>query len=852
MNEEQQSSSLSQAASQTAAGITHGAAKGGVAGAVVGAGKVLLQKQNRKWLYILVLVLSLPSIAFWVIVYSVFSTSDNFSAMMQEQTSQAVEASHVSQAQFDVYETAADQYGVPWEILAAIAYYESGPGYGAGQEQGQCPPDRTVWTEAYCPSVTATGAGAIGVASCPSESATPLRWTRPGRYSWTVPAGVTFIVVSMTGGAGGGGSPGGSVKGCTSVYPGQKLSLIVGEAGARDRAGTGFVGGGLGGYGGGGSSAVLAGVRPLLETGGGGGAGQFASGGEGDYPNGGSGEDGVAIPGPHGTVLRAPGGEGGGQSPVACKAPLQAGAIVKQGSCDGQGAAYMGTIAGGGGGGYRIGMGGGVATYDGRLSVAGGGGGSSWAASSVTGIVWGHQQSPGNGMIQLSYQAGMGPYGITPSSGLAQGQAQSTAASTDLIARELSSALKGSLLLGKDDDIGFLSGEEASAVGVTIDPTSWSARMTMKIFVAALSKLEIADNSKTLDDNIFELATDWGLGQSPEGNGALLVDMVCGVEVGSTLTVADPIGEAVVLTAPQLANAAIIVHVGQQMSLPDNALQIALGTALTESGLWDLPNIKIPASETDPNAQWGGRSPTNNPPEDGLSVGLFQQQVGIWQNATVTEAMDPAWSASSFYTVLEGVPGWQSADTPAQMGLVAQAVQRSAYPYRYQGWMPAAATVLGAVLQIPCQGTMSATGVAATAIAAAEKWVGVAPYVWGGGGSDGPSGSAVAPPGYVGKPGFDCSGLVQYAFAQAGIVLPRFSGDQYEYVLEKGGFTTNISQLKPGYLVFFAGADGTMTDPGHVGIYIGNDEMVDAPETGRLVSIDPVTTDGFVGGGPAW
>ena len=69
--------------------------------------------------------------------------------------------------------------------------------------------------------------------------------------------------------------------------------------------------------------------------------------------------------------------------------------------------------------------------------------------------------------------------------------------------------------------------------------------------------------------------------------------------------------------------------------------------------------------------------------------------------------------------------------------------------------------------------------------------------------------------------------------------------------------STNIASLQPGDLVFFVGVGdgGSMTNPGHVGIYIGNGEMVDAPYTGALVSIDPVTPSaagGFVGGGPAW
>ncbi len=112
----------------------------------------------------------------------------------------------------------------------------------------------------------------------------------------------------------------------------------------------------------------------------------------------------------------------------------------------------------------------------------------------------------------------------------------------------------------------------------------------------------------------------------------------------------------------------------------------------------------------------------------------------------------------------------------------------------------------------------------AGAIQAAMSQRGV-PYVWGG-----------ETPGV----GFDCSGLVQWSFAQAGISLPRTSGAQY-------AATTHISlaDMQPGDLLFYgpSGSD-------HVAIYLGGGSMIEAPYTGAVVWISAVRTgDGFAGVG---
>jgi peptidoglycan DL-endopeptidase CwlO len=113
----------------------------------------------------------------------------------------------------------------------------------------------------------------------------------------------------------------------------------------------------------------------------------------------------------------------------------------------------------------------------------------------------------------------------------------------------------------------------------------------------------------------------------------------------------------------------------------------------------------------------------------------------------------------------------------------------------------------------------------ADAVAEADKFLGT-PYVWGG-----------SSPG-----GFDCSGLVQYVYGQLGVNLPRTSQEQATV----GTAVSGLAAAQPGDLIFFAGSDGTASSPGHVGIYVGNGQMLDAPYTGTNVQIEAVPADQVV------
>jgi cell wall-associated NlpC family hydrolase len=109
-------------------------------------------------------------------------------------------------------------------------------------------------------------------------------------------------------------------------------------------------------------------------------------------------------------------------------------------------------------------------------------------------------------------------------------------------------------------------------------------------------------------------------------------------------------------------------------------------------------------------------------------------------------------------------------------------------------------------------GGAPASGRAAAAVAAARSALG-RPYVWG---ANGPT-------------GFDCSGLTQWSYAQAGVGLPRTSQAQ-----AGAGRRVPLSQARPGDLVAYR------DDASHIGMYVGNGQVIHAPYPGAPVRYDPV------------
>jgi peptidoglycan DL-endopeptidase RipA len=106
------------------------------------------------------------------------------------------------------------------------------------------------------------------------------------------------------------------------------------------------------------------------------------------------------------------------------------------------------------------------------------------------------------------------------------------------------------------------------------------------------------------------------------------------------------------------------------------------------------------------------------------------------------------------------------------------------------------------------------------------------PYSWGGGTAAGPSRGIDDGAGTV---GFDCSGLILYAFAGVGIRLPHYSGSQYEM-----GRKIPASQARRGDVIFY-GPGGSQ----HVTLYLGDGQMLEAQQTGVPVKVSPVRTSGM-------
>lgn len=306
--------------------------------------------------------------------------------------------------------------------------------------------------------------------------------------------------------------------------------------------------------------------------------------------------------------------------------------------------------------------------------------------------------------------------------------------------------------------------------------------------------------------------------------------------VPNSLTATTADGQTIVLDQTQLDRAATIIAVGNAENIDENGQLVALMAALTESTLRVLANTTAyPQSASYPNDGDGS---------DHNSLGLFQMQPPDgW--GTVAELMDPVWSTRAFYGGPDGpnhgspaglldIPNWQN----LSLGAAAQAVEVSAYPDRYTNYQPVAEKIASVLTGVTLTGTSgggscsTATttgnlppGFAGAFIAAAEQEVGL-PYVWGGGTYTGPSGEAAN-----GEPGFDCSGLVLYAAYQASdgkVRLLHYTGDQINETQP-----VSWADKQPGDIIFYTYPGDTV--PHHVVIYLGGNQILQAPETGQNV-----------------
>jgi hypothetical protein len=262
----------------------------------------------------------------------------------------------------------------------------------------------------------------------------------------------------------------------------------------------------------------------------------------------------------------------------------------------------------------------------------------------------------------------------------------------------------------------------------------------------------------------------------------------------------------------QTANAQLITSVVLGRALPRRAAVIAVTTAIVESGLRNLPT--------------GDRD----------SLGLFQQRPSQgW--GTPEHILTPALATAAFLDYLVDVPGWAT----LAPGLAEQTVQRSAFPDAYAPQEDAAADLVAKFWTDPdtplplAPGTPSPTQLASFAVAGCPDQ----------GGSNIPLGpgdldAKAMPPDYqlpaepaaraalafavaqLGKPyvwgasgpnSFDCSGLVQAAWAAAPIGISRSTATQ----VNDGVPVPGINQVQPGDLLFIPGSDGTATHPGTSG-----------------------------------
>nr|WP_328806689.1 C40 family peptidase [Streptacidiphilus fuscans] len=290
--------------------------------------------------------------------------------------------------------------------------------------------------------------------------------------------------------------------------------------------------------------------------------------------------------------------------------------------------------------------------------------------------------------------------------------------------------------------------------------------------------------------------------------------------------------------AVQVPGAQVIVATGITLKVPARGQVVALATALQESGLRNLA--------------YGDRD----------SLGLFQQRPSQgW--GTPAQIMDPVYASTQFYEHLLKVPGWQ--DLPVTVA--AQQVQQSGFPDAYAKWEPLATALQQALTPTQASGPTPGPGTpSGTTVPSGATGCGA-----GGGVSFGPIPPGTVPAGYqipaiasptartairwaMGQLGTpyqwggscqnahgadpmgrcDCSSLVQQSYKAAGIPLPRTTYDQVNQ-----GTPTTVAHLVPGDLLF---TEGPPSAPGHVGIYMGDGLIINAPHTGAVVDINTLAS----------
>ena len=298
----------------------------------------------------------------------------------------------------------------------------------------------------------------------------------------------------------------------------------------------------------------------------------------------------------------------------------------------------------------------------------------------------------------------------------------------------------------------------------------------------------------------------------------------------------------------QLSNAAIIIQAAKDSGLGRDAQLVGLITAMQESNLGANPAIALPNGDGD--------------------AGVFQQrQLDGWYGS-LEEVTNPTYAAKAFFNGVTAekpgdygsvgggpgygrIPGLKDIDGWESMapGDAAQRVQRSAHPDEYAKHVDSANELLNALggteVNLADGGGVAgcgtgvggeATGKVADVIASAKSMLDLGlTYRLGGGTQDGPTGGTI-----------DCSAFTSHAWKSgAGIDIGRSAQDQWNNLAAS---RVSVSEIQPGDLIFEAwGRRGAVGDPNavsHVGMYIGNGQMIESSRSKNGPAISPARLDG--------
>ncbi|WP_370270119.1 NlpC/P60 family protein [Streptomyces sp. V4I8] len=332
-----------------------------------------------------------------------------------------------------------------------------------------------------------------------------------------------------------------------------------------------------------------------------------------------------------------------------------------------------------------------------------------------------------------------------------------------------------------------------------------------------------------------------------------MADLTCTNDQNTRKEGGGPLRASIAVTIGVGATAAVVVAALAQAAGDDPVVGAALSLSVPAQYRTLIEDAGSTCSEISPNllaaliTQESGFGPKRTSPAGAQGIAQFMpstwEEHGIDGNGDgKRDVWDPedAIPSSAEYLCyvakeVEDVPGDKQSNMLA-------AYNAGSYAVRKAGGVPRIKETQNYVRSItaladqPSAGKPATTNQADIAINAATKMIG-RPYSWGGGNASGPStGICCSSRGRSGESitGFDCSGLTLYAYAKAGISLPRTAAQQYA-----ASEPVKPDQMRPGDLVFYGKSAASIH---HVGIYLGGGYMLNAPRPDTKVRIDPLDT----------